>query len=44
MQGQFGASPDDISWVATAYTLCLGIVVPTSAWLGEAARPAPDVT
>src|SRR5882757_8853653 len=35
MQGQFGASPDDISWVATAYTLCLGIVVPTSAWLGE---------
>jgi len=35
MQGQFGASPDQISWVATAYTLCLGIVVPTSAWLGE---------
>jgi EmrB/QacA subfamily drug resistance transporter len=35
MQGQFGASPDDISWVATAYTLCLGVVVPTSAWLGE---------
>jgi len=35
MQGQFGASPDQISWVATAYTLCLGVVVPTSAWLGE---------
>ncbi|HEY1972066.1 MAG TPA: DHA2 family efflux MFS transporter permease subunit, partial [Pseudonocardia sp.] len=35
MQGQFGASPDDIQWVATAYTLCLGVVVPTSAWLGE---------
>jgi EmrB/QacA subfamily drug resistance transporter len=35
MQGQFGASPDDIEWVATAYTLCLGVVVPTSAWLGE---------
>ena len=35
MEGQFGASPDDISWVATAYTLCLGVVVPTSAWLGE---------
>jgi EmrB/QacA subfamily drug resistance transporter len=35
MQGQFGASPDDIQWIATAYTLCLGVVVPTSAWLGE---------
>jgi EmrB/QacA subfamily drug resistance transporter len=35
MQAQFGASPDDISWVATAYTLGLGVVVPTSAWLGE---------
>jgi EmrB/QacA subfamily drug resistance transporter len=35
MQGQYGASPGDISWVATAYTLCLGVVVPTSAWLGE---------
>ena len=35
MQGQFGASPDDIEWVSTAYTLCLGVVVPTSAWLGE---------
>jgi EmrB/QacA subfamily drug resistance transporter len=35
MQGQFGASPDDIEWIATAYTLCLGVVVPTSAWLGE---------
>jgi EmrB/QacA subfamily drug resistance transporter len=35
MQGQFGASPDNIQWIATAYTLCLGVVVPTSAWLGE---------
>jgi EmrB/QacA subfamily drug resistance transporter len=35
MQGQFGASPDDIEWISTAYTLCLGVVVPTSAWLGE---------
>jgi EmrB/QacA subfamily drug resistance transporter len=35
MQGQFGASSDDIEWIATAYTLCLGVVVPTSAWLGE---------
>jgi EmrB/QacA subfamily drug resistance transporter len=35
MQAQFGASPDDIAWVSTAYTLCLGVIVPTSAWLGE---------
>jgi hypothetical protein len=35
VQGVFGASPDDIEWIATAYTLCLGVVVPTSAWLGE---------
>jgi EmrB/QacA subfamily drug resistance transporter len=34
MQSQFGASPDDIEWVSTAYTLCLGVIVPTSAWLG----------
>jgi EmrB/QacA subfamily drug resistance transporter len=35
MQKQFGVSADDIEWVSTAYTLCLGVVVPTSAWLGE---------
>jgi EmrB/QacA subfamily drug resistance transporter len=35
MQKEFGVSTDDIEWVATAYTLCLGVVVPTSAWLGD---------
>ena len=35
MQKEFGTSTDDIEWVTTAYTLCLGVVVPTSAWLGE---------
>jgi EmrB/QacA subfamily drug resistance transporter len=35
MQKEFGASTDDIEWVSTAYTLCLGVIVPTSAWLGE---------
>jgi EmrB/QacA subfamily drug resistance transporter len=35
MQKQFGVSTDDIQWVSTAYTLCLGVIVPTSAWLGE---------
>jgi EmrB/QacA subfamily drug resistance transporter len=35
MQKTYGASTDDIEWVATAYNLCLGVVVPASAWLGE---------
>ncbi|MDT7681869.1 MAG: hypothetical protein QOG57_2179 [Pseudonocardiales bacterium] len=35
MQEQFGVSTTDIQWVSTAYTLCLGVIVPTSAWLGE---------
>jgi len=35
MQKQFGVSTTSIQWVSTAYTLCLGVVVPTSAWLGE---------
>jgi EmrB/QacA subfamily drug resistance transporter len=35
MQKQFGTSLEDIEWVATAYTLCLGVIVPTSSWLGE---------
>jgi EmrB/QacA subfamily drug resistance transporter len=35
MQKEYGASLTDIEWVATAYTLCLGVIVPTSAWLGE---------
>jgi EmrB/QacA subfamily drug resistance transporter len=35
MQKEYGASITDIEWVATAYTLCLGVIVPTSAWLGE---------
>jgi len=35
MQKQFGVSTTDIEWVSTAYTLCLGVIVPTSAWLGE---------
>jgi EmrB/QacA subfamily drug resistance transporter len=35
MQKDFGASSDDIAWVATAYTLCMGVVVPATAWLGD---------
>jgi EmrB/QacA subfamily drug resistance transporter len=35
MQKEFAVTTDNIEWVSTAYTLCLGVVVPTSAWLGE---------
>ena len=35
MQKEFGTSLQNIEWVATAYTLCLGVIVPTSSWLGE---------
>src|SRR5882672_3555129 len=35
IQKEFGTTTDDIQWISTAYTLCLGVIVPTSAWLGE---------
>jgi EmrB/QacA subfamily drug resistance transporter len=35
MQKEFGTSLEDIEWVTTAYTLALGVIVPTSSWLGE---------
>ena len=28
IQKELGASPDDIEWIATGYTLALGVVVP----------------
>ena len=35
MQVGLSAAPDDIEWVATGYTLALGIVVPLTGWLGD---------
>jgi EmrB/QacA subfamily drug resistance transporter len=35
IQKQFSTTTQDIQWISTAYTLCLGVIVPTSAWLGE---------
>src|SRR5882757_784926 len=35
IQQEFSVSTDQIQWISTAYTLCLGVIVPTSAWLGE---------
>lgn len=35
IQKDFGGSLEDVLWIATAYTLTLGVVVPLSSWLGE---------
>jgi EmrB/QacA subfamily drug resistance transporter len=35
IQKDFGGSLEDVLWIATAYTLMLGVVVPLSSWLGE---------
>ena len=35
IQKDFGGSLDDVLWIATAYTLMLGVTVPLSSWLGE---------
>jgi EmrB/QacA subfamily drug resistance transporter len=35
IQSDFGASTDQVQWIATGYSLALGIVVPTSGWLGD---------
>jgi EmrB/QacA subfamily drug resistance transporter len=35
MQNVFGVTADDIEWIATSYTLVLGVIVPISAWLAN---------
>jgi len=35
IQTEFGGSATDIAWISTAYSLVLGVVVPTTAWLGD---------
>lgn len=35
IQTEFGGSTADVAWIATAYSLVLGVVVPTTAWLGD---------
>jgi EmrB/QacA subfamily drug resistance transporter len=32
---EFGATTDQVQWIATAYNLTLGVVVPVSGWLGD---------
>jgi EmrB/QacA subfamily drug resistance transporter len=35
IENELGASADQGEWVVTGYSLMLGVVVPTSSWLGE---------
>jgi EmrB/QacA subfamily drug resistance transporter len=35
MQNDFGVTTDQIQWVANAYTLTLGVIVPASSWLSD---------
>jgi EmrB/QacA subfamily drug resistance transporter len=35
IQKDFGGALKDVLWIATAYTLTLGVVVPLSGWLGD---------
>ena len=35
IQNQFGGTTAEIAWVTTSYSLVLGVVVPTTAWLGD---------
>jgi EmrB/QacA subfamily drug resistance transporter len=35
IQNEFGATTEDVQWVANGYTLTLGVVVPLSSWLSD---------
>jgi EmrB/QacA subfamily drug resistance transporter len=35
IQNDLGSTLEDVLWIATAYTLTLGVVVPLSSWLGD---------
>jgi EmrB/QacA subfamily drug resistance transporter len=35
IQNAFGTTTDEIQWIATSYTLALGVVVPVSSWLSD---------
>jgi len=35
IQNAFGTTTDEVQWIATSYTLALGVVVPVSAWLSD---------
>jgi EmrB/QacA subfamily drug resistance transporter len=35
IQNDFGGTTDQVQWVVTGYTLMLGVIVPSTAWLGD---------
>ena len=35
IQTEFGGSTAKVAWISTAYSLVLGVIVPTTAWLGD---------
>ncbi len=35
IQTEFGGSTARVAWISTAYSLVLGVIVPTTAWLGD---------
>jgi EmrB/QacA subfamily drug resistance transporter len=35
IQNEFGATTEDVQWVANGYTMTLGVVVPLSGWLSD---------
>ncbi|MBV9011725.1 MAG: DHA2 family efflux MFS transporter permease subunit [Pseudonocardiales bacterium] len=35
IQNDFGGTIDQVQWVVTGYTLMLGVIVPSTAWLGD---------
>jgi len=35
IQNAFGTTTDEVQWIATSYTLALGVVVPLSSWLSD---------
>ena len=39
IQNDFGVTTEDVQWIATAYSLALGVVVPVSGWLGDRFGP-----
>ena len=39
IQNDFGVTTEDVQWIATAYSLALGVVVPISGWLSDKFGP-----
>jgi EmrB/QacA subfamily drug resistance transporter len=39
IQNDFGVTTEEVQWIATAYSLALGVVVPVSGWLSDKLGP-----